>query len=689
MPTHHNPRRASLRRLRRLLVLLVLTIGAGLVCAPSASAAPAAPAAPATMTRTPALPTAPWDCKDAPVPAMPDTGLPGFLDPAPTPPPPAGDPWAHPATSSIYEQYGYAGLAWNTYDLGCLGAAGDLSASVDTFLGNAFLSAATSIAAATNGLHNKIAHPQQYMAPLDQVVATVTHRLREAIWSPWGALALLGVAVLLLGYSLHGRLSAIVSATAWALLVLAVLSGISAYPTRVASFFDHTVTTTIGTVNQASAGIAKPQPGTDPTRAQGALLVDCILYDAWLRGQLGDTTSPAATKWGPVLYREAAFSRAEANTAAATPGGVKKMTEQKQGDWVATTSQIQDADPAAYAQLQGKAQGRAGTGLLALLGVAFTALFRLVADLFLFTGLVMLRLLVMFFPAAAVIGIIAPMSAIVRRIGNMAGASIINVTAFGIGAAVHTVLVSAILTHATSLGSGILALILCLVVTAAAFILLLPLLSLTNLLGRPAGHGNRLLRGLRRAGTDYLIGRTATRDGIEHADQPTPDPSPEQAGRYPREDRPARDVTRTNLPLEAFSRPPDDPPAVVTEQAPIPQTQRSVGAGHVSRGALGAAEAESVEGRQAINQEPVAAATSESRASREQFYDPANSPRRGSALVGVLVDEVPPGTRDASVVTRHDSNDEITSEGIVQRFYDPATKTLVRAEDLQAGERHD
>jgi hypothetical protein len=99
-----------------------------------------------------------------------------------------------------------------------MGAAGDLGATIDTFLGNMFLSGGTWIAAGTNGIHNKIAHPDQYMKPLDDVVATVTHRLHDAIWSPWGALALLGVAALLLVYSLHGRLSAIVSASAWALL---------------------------------------------------------------------------------------------------------------------------------------------------------------------------------------------------------------------------------------------------------------------------------------------------------------------------------------------------------------------------------------------------------------------------------------------------------------------------------------
>jgi hypothetical protein len=647
-------------------------IGASVSMMPSASAAP-------ITSRPAAMPAAPWDCKDAPVPSMPDSGLPGFFDPSPSPPPPAGNPWAEPPTSSIYDQYGYAGLTWNAYDLGCMGAAGDLGATVDTFLGNAFLSGATWIAAGTNGIHNKIAHPDQYMQPLDDVVATVTQRLHDAIWSPWGALALLGVAALLLLYSLHGRLSAIVSASAWALLVLAVLSGITAYPTRVASFFDEAVTQTIGTVNQTSAGITTPA-GADPARAQGTLLVDQILYDAWLRGEFGDSHSPAAEKWGATLFRESTFSRAEVAAAEAKPDGIKTVTEQKANDWIATTQEIQDADPAAYAQIQGKAGGRAGAGLLALIGVLFTALFRLVADLFLFTGLVMLRLLVMFFPAAAVIGVISPMSSIVRRIGNMAGASIVNVIAFGVGSAVHTVVISAILTHSTSPGAGILALILCLVVSVAAFILLMPLLSLTNILGRPSGHGNRMLRWARRTGTDYLVGRKATRDGIEDTEQkPTPTTDPESTIG-------PRDVRRRNLRPEAVGRPPEYPPGVVTEQRPVPDSERAVAAGPGARRALpsGTSSPDHAASHTAAS-EPISGSTAP-RAARDRFYDPAAADRRGSALVGVLVDEVPVGAREVHTVSRHDANDEVTSEGVVTRFYDPTTKSMVHSDRIDAGE---
>ena len=109
-----------------------------------------------------------------------------------------------------------------------------------------------------------------------------------------GFAALLGVAALLLVYSMRGQLSSVVSASLWALLVLAVLSGVAAYPSRAASFFDAAVTTAIGTVQAGSSTLAVGGAGADPARAQGALTVDSILYQGWLRGELGSSDSPAA-----------------------------------------------------------------------------------------------------------------------------------------------------------------------------------------------------------------------------------------------------------------------------------------------------------------------------------------------------------------------------------------------------------
>ena len=50
---------------------------------------------------------------------MPGQGLAAFFQKTPDPLLPQEDPFAAGAQTSIYEQYGFAGLRWHTYDLGC------------------------------------------------------------------------------------------------------------------------------------------------------------------------------------------------------------------------------------------------------------------------------------------------------------------------------------------------------------------------------------------------------------------------------------------------------------------------------------------------------------------------------------------------------------------------------------------
>lgn len=495
--------RPSGRQVRRALALTLFGF-VGLVVF-GASAAPAAPAIPGFP-----------DCKDAPVAAWPGTGIPGALDPAPASPPGRGDPFATPPTSSVYEQYGYAGLTWHTYDLGCGGAMRDVEATLDTSVGNFFLNLGVWGTAATNGLHNRVAHPQDYMGPLDSVVDVVTARLHDAVWTPWGGAALLGVAAILLVYALRGSLSSVTSAAVWAVLVLTVLAAVSQYPSRAARFFDDAVTSSISSINTGAAGLSAGTGTRDPARTQGAMLVDSVLYDAWLRGTFGDSHSVAAKRWGPTLFKASTLSWREA-AQSADPEQALAIADAKTQQWRDTAALIAEQDPATYAVLQGKAGGRFGTGLLAMLGAMFTGLFRLVADAFLFAGLVMLRLVIMFFPAVAVIGVMSPLASIVRRVANLSAASVVNVVAFAAGSAIHTAAVSAILSYARGAGMQILALILSLAITVCASVLLAPLLSFRKVLGDSRHRRHRLLGAISRYGFGYGIAHHAVEHGTDEA----------------------------------------------------------------------------------------------------------------------------------------------------------------------------
>ena len=196
---------------------------------------------------------------------------------------------------------------------------------------------------------------------------------------------------------------------------------------------------------------------------------------------------------------------------------------------------------------------------MAVFAVGCTSLFRVVADLFMFAGLVMLRFLVMLFPAVAVLGVLSPMSAIVRRVANMAGASVVNVVAFAAGAAVHTTVISALLSRAQQGGMNLLVLVLCLVSTIAAFVLLFPLLSLTNVIGLSAG--GRGVHALRRAGrlaTRYGVTRKAVGDG-EHDAASEPGEEGSVGGAVAAGAQSASAASRRyraiQLPAESFGRP--------------------------------------------------------------------------------------------------------------------------------------
>lgn len=96
-------RRRRFRRTRIFLVALLLMLGGALVVPQSANAACAVGVSSGT---------------DEPTPEMPGTGIMGFFEGAPAQLPPDADPFKAGSNTTIQEQYGYAGLTWNTFDLG-------------------------------------------------------------------------------------------------------------------------------------------------------------------------------------------------------------------------------------------------------------------------------------------------------------------------------------------------------------------------------------------------------------------------------------------------------------------------------------------------------------------------------------------------------------------------------------------
>lgn len=562
--------------MRAALSALTLAAGIAVVGASPAAAVPGVP-----------------DCKSSPVVASPN-GMPlaNWLDTDAGKGVPSGAPFANPADPTIYYNYGYAGLSWSTYDLGCGGAfssTDSLTATVDTFSANQMMGISVAGTALTNGLHAKLGNPTAFLSPLDDVVTDVVTSLRGALYKPWAGVALAVVAAMMLGLASAGRLSATVQAGGWALAVLTISVGVLNYPLQSAHFFDQTVSASISTVNAAAAGVDPPTNGGSVTQTQGAQLVDKVLYDSWVRGEFGTTTGPAVDKYAATLWQAHTMTYAEANTAAKGGDAAKLMIEKKQSDWSDTMDEIRDSDPSLYERVQGKAGGRSGVAFMSVLATAATGFFRVIADLYTLVGMLMIRLIVMFVPVIGVLGMIGPLGGIVRMAGNAVGAAVINTIAFSLAAAIHTVSINALL-NGSGGGLEFGRLILAGVLSAVLLLASWPLLSLRRIVGSDHRPGASLLGKVGKMARSYATTRSATRAGVEAAVENTTDDSganePGADGRYRWSSANTRDTIRP----EGLSRPVVHP-TVDQHDLPAARTPLALSAAPVTAGTADGAPA--------------------------------------------------------------------------------------------------
>ena len=214
---------SKLRRLRRLprVILrgtprrLATRAAAAAIIAAAGGAWLAAPAQAATSGIFPS-------CKTPPAPQLPGTGTSGWFEG----PPAAGNPFtAHPAATE-YQQYGYAGLHWSTYDLGCASffssGVTSPSAEVDTQVANWLLGAATDVIALDNTIHGWAVN-SSWMSSLDPVVATSERTMYQSLFLVWAGVAIMVVGLTILGRAHRGDFASTASAIGWAFAVLALV----------------------------------------------------------------------------------------------------------------------------------------------------------------------------------------------------------------------------------------------------------------------------------------------------------------------------------------------------------------------------------------------------------------------------------------------------------------------------------
>lgn len=446
-----------------------------------------------TASAIPGIP----DCKQAPTPDVPGQGIAGFFSNSPDQPPATADPFTPDAKTTIYQQYGYAGLRWSTYDLGC---GPDTMRNPDAVIGTAFANWVVQPALAVTALTGsvtEVAFNPTFLNVFDPVIEHVSTALHDNLFATWipAVLALLGI--LLIWRANRASLATSAAAVGWALIVVILATALFRWPVAAGHAADLTVTRTLGTVVQKLDGRDEQ---VDPGTAVASNVVDTILYKGWLAGTLGSADSKTAKKYGPALFKAQALTWAEARLLETDPDAGKKLLEAKQDQWKDLAQRIKDEDPNAYEYLTGqRSDTRVGYAFLSLIATFLALPFLLVSALLLLGCFMIVRLAVMMFPAFATLGAFPHGRGLVTGLGRTVAAAVVNSIIFGIGAGV-TVSVLGLL-MAPSGAPAWLGLVLMPLFTFVMWMALKPFRRLTSMVSADDDHFRRATNSFNDAGS--------------------------------------------------------------------------------------------------------------------------------------------------------------------------------------------
>lgn len=538
-----------MRSVRRALVgalALLVLLGVGLLAAPAASAAD-------TVRITPDI----LGCTDPPTPEVPGRGVVGFFESTPQVAPAVGNPFAARPTTTIYEQYGYAGLRWNTYDLGC---GPDIARSPDATVGTAvanWIIALPKAAVAATGAVVDAAFSPDFLGVFDPLIDQVVQTLRHTVFEQWVFLVVAAVGLLLIWRARHASLASSAAAVGWALLVMVLVTMVFRWPLVAGHAADATVTSTLAAVTgglddgdqagESGGGGGAPSTGANHGDAAiGAIsgMHEALLYQAWLGGTFGNSDSAVARQYGPAVFASQALTWREAQVLRTDPGQGKKIIEAKQKSFEDAAARIKAQDPDAYDYLTGqRSDSRVGYALLAGIATLCAVPFLFVAGLLVLGALVIVRFGVMLFPLFATLGLFPAMRQLVTGVASTVAAALINAVIFGIGAAVTVRGMGILLAPSAALPPW-LAIVLMLLLSLVMWVALRPFRRLTvmvsgsrNHFAAGAGGVGGATRSAARAGGRVLttalgtflgVSAASRRKGAEAAPSGAPDAVPQR-----------------------------------------------------------------------------------------------------------------------------------------------------------------
>jgi hypothetical protein len=399
------------------------------------------------------------DCATPPAPSRPDAGIAGGISSRPDYQ--LDKPksfWTEPDRDwqpNSYDVYGYAGLGFDNYDLGCgPSIARDAGAEGYNTLANLLFTPTVWLVAGDNALREIAYDPNKIWGWTNDLVSKASKTLRDRIFTPWGSLALILVGGWLLWGARGGKLSDAVTTAGWAILVMLVVTVVANWPLQSSRLADGAMTGAIDRVATTISGqqVAADDPRTPAQRAS-ARTTDLVLYRTWLRGTLGSDTSSTAKKYGPLLFQAKAISWVEAEDMDRSAADRDRILAQKKALWKDTAAKIKTEDPQAYEYLTGKRGAeKLGSSFVGLFSAMAVTPFDLAANVLILLAFLIMRLAVVFLPVLGAIGLLAPASGPLRKLAMTVVAALFNTVVFGLGSAVYLLCLELIMNTASLAG---------------------------------------------------------------------------------------------------------------------------------------------------------------------------------------------------------------------------------------------
>ncbi|WP_063045020.1 hypothetical protein [Nocardia pseudovaccinii] len=345
-----------------------------------------------------------FDCKDVPVPEFPKAAFPARIDgssadrSAPTNANPTG-----------YQSYGWAGLNWYTYDLGC---GSDLVRApgvvAENSWGNNFLTIGKTLAAAAFWLDDQTKTGKQAeqagvkpaLAEFDTIVKSVSHGML-GVYGQWLGVALTAATAVMLWQAFKANAAGVTKSAGVAAAGLALGALMIGAPAKAIQLTDDTFGSVITDTQDQMFSVAFN--GQDATLAGGAydprnVLMDRIFLDDWRQGWFGQNYDDSDNQLGPKLRESLAFSYAEQREIQNDPSAQDRLVTQKERIFRDEIVKPLESHNLSFYTFQGKNSHRVGIGAMAMLKLGLPSILWIGASILKLSALLAIRFAILLAP---------------------------------------------------------------------------------------------------------------------------------------------------------------------------------------------------------------------------------------------------------------------------------------------------